>query len=120
MMLTVLKLSGSTRYAPLTGVVAGTLVALYIAFEAPLSGMSMNPARSFASAAPWRHWQSLWIYFAAPCLGMFAAAQWQRLRHPVVGCAKLMHTPRERCIHCGQAPANTMATHATTPLRSTP
>ena len=120
MMLTVLKLSGSPRYAPLTGIAAGTLVALYIALEAPLSGMSMNPARSFASAVPWRHWQSLWIYFAAPCLGMFAAAQWHELRHPIAGCAKLMHTPRERCIHCGQAPVQATAACATTPIRSTP
>ena len=120
MMLTVLKLSGSPRHAPLTGVAAGTLVALYIAFEAPISGMSMNPARSFASAAPWRHWQSLWIYFAAPCLGMFAAAQWHQLRRAVAGCAKLKHTPRERCIHCGQAPVQATAACATTPIRSTP
>ena len=120
MMLTVLKLSGSPRYASLTGVAAGTLVALYIALEAPISGMSMNPARSFASAAPWRHWQSLWIYFVAPCLGMFAAAQWHQQRHAVAGCAKLMHTPRERCIHCGQAAERTAAACATTPIRSTP
>jgi len=120
MMLTVLGLSSSSRFASLTGVAAGTLVAVYITVEGPLSGMSMNPARSFASVAPWRHWQSLWIYFTAPCLGMLLAAQWHRTRRPVAGCAKLMHSTRERCIHCGQAPERAVAARSATPLRSTP
>jgi len=120
MMLTVLSLSNSRRYAPLTGIAAGTLVAVYIALEAPLSGMSMNPARSFASAAPARHWQALWIYFIAPCLGMLAAAQWQQSRRRVSGCAKLMHTSHERCIHCGQLPERATYARSETRLGSTP
>jgi aquaporin Z len=120
MMLTVLSLSSSRRYARLTGIAAGSLVAIYIALEAPLSGMSMNPARSFASAAPWRHWQSLWIYFVAPCLGMLAAAQWHRFRKSAVGCAKLMHTPQERCIHCGQSPALLAVAGSAATARSAP
>ena len=39
----------------LTGLCAGMLVATYITIEAPISGMSMNPARSFASAVPAMH-----------------------------------------------------------------
>ena len=54
--------SACMRY---TGFCAGALVAIYIGFEAPLSGMSMNPARSFASA-PCRPLDGLWIYFVAP------------------------------------------------------
>ena len=42
------------------------LVALYITLEAPLSGMSMNPARTLASALPGSLWQGLWIYFVGP------------------------------------------------------
>ena len=49
-------------------------MARYIAFEASLSGMSMNPARSFASTASAMQWQSLWIYCLAPVLGMQLAA----------------------------------------------
>jgi aquaporin Z len=103
LMFVVLTVSSQPRLAPYTGLCAGALVALFIAFEAPLSGMSMNPARSFASAWPAHLWGSLWIYFTAPFLGMGAAAvlrqAWPRLG--ALPCAKLMHTADVRCIHCG-------------------
>jgi aquaporin Z len=50
LILTVLTVSNSRRWSRYTGLFAGTLVATYITFEAPLSGMSMNPARTFGSA----------------------------------------------------------------------
>jgi aquaporin Z len=105
LMFTVLGLAASRRWSGYTGIVAGALVALYITFEAPLSGMSMNPARSFASAASAMQWQSLWIYCLAPILGMQLAAQLHLALAQRCPCAKLMHTPRERCIHCGYEPA---------------
>jgi aquaporin Z len=100
MMTMVLNVSNSARIARFTGVVAGALVATYITIESPLSGMSMSPARSFASAAPGRLWNSLWIYFTAPPLGMMLAAQvylWLRGKHAVF-CAKLHHHNNKRCI----------------------
>jgi aquaporin Z len=100
MMTMVLNVSNSARIARFTGVVAGALVATYITIESPLSGMSMSPARSFASAAPGRLWNSLWIYFTAPPLGMMLAAQvylWLRGKHSVF-CAKLHHDNDKRCI----------------------
>ncbi len=100
----VLNSAASACYARYTGLFAGLLVAAYITFEAPLSGMSMNPARSFASAAPSMLWGSFWIYLSAPLLGMFVAAECFRRSRGAVPCAKLMHTPRERCIHCGHVP----------------
>jgi len=83
------------RYAPY---LAAALVALYITFEAPISGMSMNPARTVASAA-WGHtWTALWIYFVAPLAGMLTAAAIFRGR---VYCAKLDHVNNQPCIfHC--------------------
>ena len=75
MMTLILNVSNSARIARFTGVIAGALVAAYITLESPLSGMSMSPARSFASAAPGGLWNSLWIYFTAPPLGMMLAAQ---------------------------------------------
>ncbi len=117
LMVTVLGLGASQRWAAYTGIAAGVLVALYITFEAPLSGMSMNPARSFASAALAMTWQPLWIYCLAPVLGMQVAAQlhlWGTGRN---GCAKLMHTPQERCIHCGHVPANSYQPMPSGPAR---
>ena len=108
LMLTVLLLSGSGRLAPFTGVAAGCLVAAYISFEAPLSGMSMNPARTFASAAPGMLWQHFWIYLTAPVLGMLIGAQlFLALRGAHrTGCAKLLHPADVPCIHCGYEPGH--------------
>ena len=100
MMTMVLNASNSAQIARFTGAIAGSLVATYITLEAPLSGMSMSPARSFASAAPGRLWNSLWVYFTAPPLGMMLAAQvylWLRGNHAVF-CAKLHHENDKRCI----------------------
>jgi aquaporin Z len=106
LMTVVLRVSNSARHARWTGVCAGVLVAAFITLEAPLSGMSMNPARSFASAWPAGSWSGFWIYLAAPVLGMQAAALLHaRARgSPRVGCAKLLHPQDQRCIHCGYEP----------------
>jgi aquaporin Z len=103
MMLMVLTVSNTPKFARFTGICAGILVALYITFEAPLSGMSMNPARTFASALPSGKWTALWIYFTAPLLGMFAANELHRAFSvaPRAGCAKMHHGAKQRCIFCG-------------------
>jgi aquaporin Z len=104
LMMVILYVSNNPRLHKLTGLCAGALVMIYITFEAPISGMSMNPARSFASAAAARHWADLWIYFAAPLIGMLSAAELylhiRGARH--VGCAKLHHENSKRCIFCGK------------------
>jgi aquaporin Z len=100
----VLRVSNTARLARFTGLFAGALVATYITVEAPLSGMSMNPARTFGSAVVSQLWTALWIYFIAPPLGMLIAAElYQRQRgvHAVT-CAKLHHHTAKRCIfRCG-------------------
>jgi aquaporin Z len=100
LMLAVLVASNSTRLGRYTGVICGALVATYISFEAPLSGMSMNPARTLGSASGAGVYQALWLYFAAPPLGMLAAAETyvRAGRAQRVHCAKLHHQNRERCI----------------------
>lgn len=99
MMAMVLNVSNNARLARFTGVIAGALVATYISIESPLSGMSMNPARSFASAYPARVFDVLWIYFTAPPLGMLLASEvYLRMRGVQrVYCAKLHHDDK-RCI----------------------
>jgi len=106
MMTVVLRASSSTRYMRYTGLFAGLIVAIYISIEAPLSGMSMNPARSFASALPGQIWTHFWIYLFAPIAGMQSAVTVDGcLRgRAVVKCAKLVHTSDQRCIFCGHEP----------------
>lgn len=100
LMLVVLAVSNERRWARWTPWCCGLLVAVYIAVEAPLSGMSMNPARTLASAIVARDARALWIYFTAPPLGMLLAAQaYVRARGPErVRCAKLNHLTARRCI----------------------
>jgi aquaporin Z len=104
MMTLVLNVSNSARWHAWTGVCAGLLVALYITVEAPLSGMSMNPARTLGPAVAARSFDALWIYFAAPLVGMLAAAELFVHRRGVraVVCAKLHHDDTSPCIfRCG-------------------
>ncbi len=100
MMSMILWTSNSSRLSGLTPFFAGLFVAFYISVESPISGMSMNPARSFASAAFAGTWTSLWIYFLVPPIAMLAAAQvfvrFRGLR--AVLCAKLHHHNQARCI----------------------
>ncbi len=98
--LTVLFVSNTKNLGRYTGLFSGALVATYITFESPLSGMSMNPARSFASAFPARAFDGLWIYFLAPPIGMLLAAElYVRLRSAnAVYCAKYHHHNGKRCI----------------------
>jgi aquaporin Z len=60
------------KYTPLA--VAG-LITLYISLESPYSGMSMNPARTFASAIVAGQWKAFWLYCLAPLLGMWCGAE---------------------------------------------
>jgi hypothetical protein len=74
-MTTILFVSNRETLARYTPYFVGALYAIYITFETPLSGMSMNPARTFGSAIHASYWHGLWIYFIAPTLGMLAAAE---------------------------------------------
>jgi aquaporin Z len=101
LMLTVLLVSNDHRLSPWTGFFAGALVALYITFEAPLSGMSMNPARTFGSAFVGHEWTAWWIYYTAPVLAMLLAAEMYVRTDRAVHCAKLHHHNEAHCIfHC--------------------
>ncbi|MGF1535221.1 MAG: aquaporin [Elainellaceae cyanobacterium] len=75
LILMVLITSNTKRLARFTGVFSGFLVATYIALEAPISGMSINPARTFASALPAQIWTAFWLYYFTPPLAMLAAAE---------------------------------------------
>ncbi|HZS46160.1 MAG TPA: aquaporin [Blastocatellia bacterium] len=104
MMLTILTVSNNRKLSRWTGVFGGALVATYISIESPLSGMSMNPARTLGSAVLANSWTALWVYFAAPPLAMLLAAEIYsgiRAKREIL-CAKLHHQNNRRCIFkCG-------------------
>lgn len=91
--------NSSRRVSRFTGAAAATLVALFITFEAPLSGMSMNPARTLASALQGRDYAHIWLYFTAPPLGMLLAALAFVTAHRpgAVLCGRLNHTGSFPC-----------------------
>ena len=108
LMITVLLVTNHEKLARYTPYFVGSLYAVNITFETPLSGMSMNPARTFGPAAYGGYWHTLWIYFIAPTIGMLVAAEtFLRIRRGVAPyCARLHHANHERCIfhHTPQLP----------------
>jgi len=75
LMTMVLVTSNRPRLARWTTWLVGVLIANYIVFFAPVSGFSINPARTVGSAVFAHVWTAVWIYLAAPLLGMFGAAE---------------------------------------------
>jgi aquaporin Z len=103
LMSVVLRVANHPRWSRWTGLAAGCLVALYITVEAPISGMSLNPARSLGPSLATGELDRFWIYLLAPAIGMLAAAEvYVRERGLArVFCAKLHHHTAARCIfHC--------------------
>jgi aquaporin Z len=100
LMFVILSVSNIRALNRYTGLFAGAFVMIYISVEAPISGMSMNPARTFGSAFAAHVWTGIWIYFTAPPIGMLLAAELYLRLHGLdrVLCAKLHHENSERCI----------------------
>jgi aquaporin Z len=71
--------------------------------------MSMNPARTVASALAAHHWMAVWVYFVAPLTGMLLAAEtFVRSRSRVrIPCGKIMHA--EPCLFCEHVAGRQMA-----------
>lgn len=84
MMLIVLMAGSSKKFKKYIAPISGLLIGFYLILELPFSGMSLNPARSFAGALAANNWGHIWIYFVAPTLAMLTAAevylQWKRNR----------------------------------------
>jgi aquaporin Z len=101
----VLRLANHPRWTRFTGWAAGLLVAAYITIEEPVSGMSMNPARSLGSAVSAMDWNALWVYFSAPPAGILLAAEvfLRRRGSDDPFCAKMVHDTSYRCIFCETA-----------------
>jgi glycerol uptake facilitator-like aquaporin len=63
--------SGLDRRAPIgfAGIAIGLTVMIEAAVMGPITGASMNPARSIAPALVVGLWQHHWVYWVAPILG---------------------------------------------------
>ena len=70
MISTVLFTSYNEKLNKYTSYFVAALITLFITFEAPYSGMSMNPARTFSSAIVSNQWKVFWLYCIAPIGGM--------------------------------------------------
>jgi aquaporin Z len=75
LMAVVLITSNRPRLAPYTTYCMGILIAFYILLFAPVSGFSINPARTTGSAVFAGVWTAVWVYFTAPLLGMLFSAE---------------------------------------------
>jgi aquaporin Z len=74
LMLVILNVSTGAKEKGITaGIAVGAVIALEAMFAGPVSGASMNPARSFAPAVVTMNFAALWIYIAGPLLGAVLA-----------------------------------------------
>ncbi len=70
LMLTIINVATGAKEQGITaGIVIGSVVALEALFAGPISGASMNPARSIAPALISGQWEVLWVYITAPVIG---------------------------------------------------
>lgn len=85
-----------TRFSPLF---VALITVFYYVLCPSISGFSVNPARTFSSAFFAWIWQGVWIYFAAPTLGMLAAAAIyvRSMGSQKVYCAKVFHDTHSIC-----------------------
>jgi aquaporin Z len=82
LMFVILSVStGSKEKGIMAGVAVGAVIALEAMFAGPISGASMNPARSLAPALVSLRLESLWVYLTAPVLGACSAVLLCRCVH---------------------------------------
>ncbi len=108
LMTVVLGLSNRPSLAKFTSYAVGILIALYILIFAPISGFSINPARTVGSSVFAQVWIGVWIYFTAPVAGMLLAAEIHLRRRGAddILCAKLHPDPAYPCPFLRQYPGH--------------
>ena len=73
-MFVIIKVStGSKEIGTMAGIAIGGVVGLEAMFAGPITGASMNPARSIAPAIFSGNFEHLWLYIAAPIIGALLA-----------------------------------------------
>jgi aquaporin Z len=83
--------TGAKERGITAGIAVGSVIALEALFAGPISGASMNPARSFAPALISQQFSALWIYLLGPVTGaMLAVLGCRCIREK--GCCSAMPT----------------------------
>ncbi|MDQ3621511.1 MAG: aquaporin [Verrucomicrobiota bacterium] len=100
LMLVILSVSTGAKEKGITaGIAIGAVIALEAMFAGPISGASMNPARSLSPAIVSGHLESLWLYLAGPLLGaLLAVPACFGVRGP--GCCEPHFNPQPRSGCC--------------------
>ena len=74
LMLTIINVStGAQEKGIMAGAAIGAVVGLSAMFAGPISGASMNPARSLGPALVSGQLETVWLYMSAPLIGSFGA-----------------------------------------------
>ena len=95
----VLLANGHKLLARYTWLLVGLLVTIYVIVFSPISGFSLNPARTVSSAMFAGVWTDIWLYLSAPLLGMLLGAGLYVLLagSEAVYCAKVYHDLHSPC-----------------------
>jgi MIP family channel proteins len=96
LMFVILSVStGAKEKGMLAGVAVGSVIALEALFAGPISGASMNPARSLAPALVSARLDSLWLYLTAPFLGACIGVLACRCVQAPGCCCRVAASPKE-------------------------
>lgn len=82
LMLVIINVSKGAKEKGITaGIAISSVVAMEAIFAGPISGASMNPARSIGPAIISGNFFSLWIYLTAPIIGAVFAVLLEKIMH---------------------------------------
>lgn len=83
LVLVILCVTTGAKEKGITAAIAiGSVVGFEVLFAGPVSGASMNPARSLGPAVAGLEFGSLWVYIVAPVVGAGLAVVFAALLHP--------------------------------------
>ncbi len=94
MVLSLLIFLGHRRMRAYTPLLFPFLYAIMVYVEAPISGTSTNPARTFGPGVVADVWQGWWVYWVGPVVGSLSAVavhHWSPLHHMTIEVAKVYH-----------------------------